>query len=135
MENLWIFIYFDGIFVVIGLLGCVWRESGFDDSGLGVCVVYDYENVVVVGVFVNKVFYGVLYNRVVVRKVVFVGWKFLMELDIVFILWVFLGFNVGILLKEFGIEYWLVGGGIDFIGFFGVGGGYRGVDGFLFNDF
>lgn len=134
MENPWISIHFDGIFAAIGPLGCVRRESGPDDSGLGVRVAHDHENVVVVGVPVNKALHGAPHNRAVVRKAAFVGRKSLMELDTALIPWVPPGLNVGIPPKELGIEYRSIGGGIDSIGPLGAGGGHRGVDGSLPND-
>ena len=134
-ENLRTLTYPDGTPVATGLSGRAWRESGFDDSGSGACAVYDYENAAAAGAFVNKVSYGVLYNRVAARKVVPAGWKLPTESDIVSTLRAFLGSNAGTLLKESGTEHWLTGGGTDLTGFSGVGGGYRGADGFSFNDF
>lgn len=134
-ENLRTLTYPDGTPVATGLSGRAWRESGFDDSGSGACAVYDYENAAAAGAFVNKVSYGVLYNRVAARKVVPAGWKLPTESDIVSTLRAFLGSNAGTLLKESGTEHWLTGGGTDLTGFSGVGGGYRGADGLSFNDF
>ena len=116
-ENLRTLTYPDGTPVATGLSGRAWRESGFDDSGSGACAVYDYENAAAAGAFVNKVSYGVLYNRVAARKVVPAGWKLPTESDIVSTLRAFLGSNAGTLLKESGTEHWLTGGGTDLTGF------------------
>lgn len=67
-ENLRTLTYPDGTPVATGLSGRAWRESGFDDSGSGACAVYDYENAAAAGAFVNKVSYGVLYNKLLPEK-------------------------------------------------------------------